>query len=140
MRKKTGSIRKKSSKRAIRKLSQGSRNGTAPSAASRYLSQYNEYFRVILDHVEDLIAVIDLKGKRLYNSPSYKAVLGDSQRLVGTDSFSEIHPDDRARIKKTFEKTIRSGVGARSEYRFVRADGAIRYIESVGNVVRDAKG
>jgi len=140
MRRKTGSIRKKSSRRVNRKLSKGSRNGVVAPAASRYLSQYNEYLRVILDHVEDLIAVIDLKGKRLYNSPSYQAVLGDSHHLVGTDSFSEIHPDDRVRIKRIFEKTIRSGVGQRSEYRFVRADGAIRYIDSLGSVVRDAKG
>lgn len=70
------------SARTARKFSKTSRNGASTPSASRYLSQYNEYLKIILDHVEDLIVVIDLKGKRLYNSPSYQAVLGHSQHLV----------------------------------------------------------
>ena len=63
-----------------------------------------EEFRVILDHMADLIAVIDASGKRLYNSPSYRAVLNQDHALEGTDSFVEIHPEDRDQLKRTFEE------------------------------------
>ena len=101
---------------------------------------HDEQLRLILDHVADLIAIIDKNGKRLYNSPSYRTVLGDPGKLEGTDSFGEVHPEDKVRLRQTFDETIQTGVGRRSEYRFVRKDGSIRYIESQSDVVRDAAG
>ena len=97
-------------------------------------------FRLILDNVNDLIAVVDLEGKRLYNSPSYTAVLGDPEELRGTDSFAEIHAEDVQSVKQAFEETILTGVGKRIEYRFQRKDGIVRFIESKGSVVNDEKG
>lgn len=95
---------------------------------------------LILNNISDLVAVLDLKGRRLYNSPSYKETLDDPEILKGTDSFSEIHPEDRERIKKIFFETVQTGIGQRTEYRFVRGDGSFRYIESQGDVIKDEKG
>ena len=96
-------------------------------------------FRLILDNTSDLVAMLDTSGKRLYNNPSYHALFGDRE-LTGTDSFSEIHPDDRQRVREIFRATVSSGIGQRTRYRFALADGSIRYIESQGNVVRDNAG
>lgn len=95
--------------------------------------------RLILDNTSDLIAMLDTDGKRLYNSPSYQALFGDND-LTGTDSFREIHPDDRDRVQKVFRETVASGIGQRTQYRFLLADGSIRYIESQGNVIKDEAG
>jgi len=103
-------------------------------------SETERLLHLILANIDDLIAVVDLEGRRLYNSPSYDALFGTRDGLRGTDSFSEIHPDDRSYVKSVFEETIRTGVGMRIVYRFARTDGSIRYIESQGNIVRDAKG
>ena len=108
--------------------------------APEQLYQSEEQFRVITESISDLIAVLDLEGKRLYNSPSYKDVLGDPIALRGTDSFNEIHPDDRERIRKIFHDTVRTGRGQRAEYRFLLSDGSIRYIESEGSAIPDAEG
>ena len=94
---------------------------------------------LVLDHMSDLVAMLDTSGRRLYNSPSYGKVFGD-QALEGTDSFREIHPDDRGRVQRVFRETVESGIGQRTEYRFLLADGGIRYIESQGDVIRDAAG
>ena len=99
-----------------------------------------EMFRLICENAGDLIAVLDLDGRRIYNSPSYKNVLGEPTGLIGSNSFNEIHPDDRAQIRKVFQETVRTGVGQRSEYRFLLRDGSIRYIESMGNLIRDENG
>jgi two-component system cell cycle sensor histidine kinase/response regulator CckA len=108
--------------------------------ATEQLRQSEEQFRLIAENIGDLIAVLDLEGRRLYNSPSYKAILGDPTALRGSVSFNEIHPDDRERIRKIFAETVRTGRGQRAEYRFLLPDGSVRYIESQGSVIPDEKG
>jgi len=87
-----------------------------------------------------MIAVLDLKCRRIYNSPSYRSILGDPESLKGTDGYLEIHPDDRERVKQVFEETIKTGVGQRIEYRLMRKDGSERTIDSKGGVIRDRDG
>ena len=64
--------------------------------------EQEEFFRFIAENSEDFIAVLDLEGKRLYNNLSYAKLFGDTESLEGTDSFADIHPDDRERIRKIF--------------------------------------
>ena len=101
------------------------------------LRQNQEIFHLITENVSDLIALVDSDGKRIYNSASYRHILGDPGSLKGTDSMMEIHPDDRERISNVFRETMRTGIGQRSEYRFLAKDGSVRYIESQGNVIHD---
>ena len=94
----------------------------------------------ILANVDDLIAVVDLNGKRLYNSPSYERIFGEGERKRGSDSFQEVHPDDREMVRRVFQETVATGVGRRIVYRFLVPGRPIRSIESQGNVIRDAQG
>ncbi len=103
-------------------------------------SETERLLHLILANIDDLIAVLDLNGRRLYNSPSYEAIFGGRDKLRGTDSFEEVHPADRDMVKDTFRKTIETGVGSRIVYRLRAKDDTVRYIESQGNVVRDAEG
>lgn len=104
------------------------------------LRESEEQFRLIAENITDLIAVLDLEGRRLYSSPSYGRILGDVESLRGTDSFQEIHPDDRERVREIFRETVRTGTGQRAEFRFVTRDGAVRFIESQGSVIRNERG
>jgi len=108
--------------------------------AEETLREREEFFRLISENVTDLIAVLDLEGRRVYNSPSYSSILGDPQKVVGTGSFEEIHPDDREWIRRIFQETIATGVGQRAEFRFLLKDGTVRYVESQGSVMRDKQG
>src|SRR5437899_5266748 len=56
------------------------------------------------------------------------------------DSFEEIHPDDRERIRRLFRETVATGAGQRTEYRFLLNDGSVRLVESQGSVIRDKEG
>jgi diguanylate cyclase (GGDEF)-like protein/PAS domain S-box-containing protein len=94
---------------------------------------------LILENTSDLVALLDTNGVRLYNNPSYYALFGERD-LTGTDSFREIHPEDRERVREIFRATVATGVGQRTRYRFLLEDGSVRHIESQGNVVRDAGG
>ena len=104
------------------------------------LRESEEFFRLISENVTDLISVVDAEGRRLYSSPSYHSVLGCKTNLVGTDSFEEIHPEDRNGIRGVFSQVIASGQGRRAEYRFVREDGAVRHVESQSSVIRSESG
>lgn len=104
------------------------------------LRESEEQFRLIAENITDLIAVLDLEGRRIYNSPSYTSILGATDSLRGTDSFQEIHPDDRERVKAIFRETVRTGAGQRAEFRFLTHDGSVRFIESQGSVIRNDRG
>lgn len=115
-------------------------NITERKKAEEKLRQSEEQFRLISENVADMIVVLDLDGKRVYSNPSYKPLLGNVQKLIGSDSFNEIHSDDREKIKKIFFNIIRTGKGERAEYRFIADDGETHYIESIGSVIRNDKG
>ena len=104
------------------------------------LCEQEEFFRLIAENSGDFIAVLDLEGRRLYNSPSYKQFFGDTRYLLGTDSFTEVHPDDQERVRRVFFETVKSGIGHRIEFRFVLPDGGVREMESRGGVIHDAEG
>ena len=114
--------------------------GDATTSVTNLTEDRDQILRMIVDNVSDLIAILDLDGKRLFNSNSYRRILGDPDKLKGTDSFKEIHPEDREKIEKIFRDTISTGIGKRSAYRWLLKDGSVRYIESQGNVIRNAKG
>ncbi len=104
------------------------------------LQAQEAFFRLIAENMGDLVAVLDLEGRRLYNSPSYRALFGDPGALKGSDSFAEIHPDDRDRVREVFQETVRTGLGQRADFRFVLPDGSVRDMESQGGVIRGPEG
>ncbi len=104
------------------------------------LRQNEERFRTITEIVADLIAMFDLAGRRNYTNPAYCAVLGEAKSLPGTDSFLDIHPDDRQRAREIFREIVHTGIGQRAEYRLLLPDGRVRHIEAHSSAVLDAKG
>ncbi len=59
----------------------------------RRLLQREELFRLITENAADLIAVVDARGNRLYNSPSYQKVLGyTTEELQSSSPFEQIQP------------------------------------------------
>ena len=88
----------------------------------------------------DLIALVNIDGKRIYNNPAYGSVLEDPDILQGTDSFLDIHPDDRELVKRVFLDSLRTGSGRRIEYRLLDLHGNTRTIESQGTILRESDG
>lgn len=103
-------------------------------------SPSNDFFRLIVENSEDLFAVLDLDGRRLYNSPSYAKLFGDIGQMKGSDSFAEIHPEDRESVKAAFCETVQTGHSHRLNFRFVLPDGGVRVMESCGVLIRSSQG
>ncbi len=108
--------------------------------AEERLRQNEALFRKITENTDDLIGVVDLNGKWVFNSPSYSALLANSEAGAGADAFEEVHPEDRDNVRRAFKETGLAGQGRRSEYRIQFKDGSLRHIESQGSAIRDAGG
>ena len=98
-----------------------------------------EMFRLISDHVSDLIAVLDLQGRRLYASRSYSSHFPKKDFYLSS-AFDDVHPDDLPRIRELFAEMVRTGHARRSEFRLVRPDGSVLFLESEGSVIANAGG
>ena len=107
----------------------------------RQFDEREQLFCLITENAADMIAVVDAHGRRLYNSPAYKKVLGyDPTELAATDSIEQVHPDDRVRVLEAAQKAHRTGVGDRLEYRIRHKDGSWRVLESTASTIPGANG
>jgi diguanylate cyclase (GGDEF)-like protein/PAS domain S-box-containing protein len=109
--------------------------------ARRKSKEREELFQIVTENAADMIALVDVKGRRLYNSPSYKKILGYSAaELSQTSSFEQIHPEDRFKVLEAAREARSTGVGRKLEYRIRHKDGSWRVLESMASTIRNEKG
>ena len=107
----------------------------------RQLIEREELFQLISENAADMIAVVDLDGRRLFNSMSYQKVLGYSpEELAVSSAYEQVHPDDRQRVMKAAESARLTGTGQTLDYRFRHKDGFWLVLESTSSVIHDKKG
>src|SRR5580704_989390 len=100
-----------------------------------------ELFQIVTENAADMIALVDVKGRRLYNSPAYKRILGYSAAELGeTSAFEQIHPDDRFKVLEAAREARETGIGKQLEYRIKHKDGSWRVLESIASTIRDQRG
>ncbi len=105
-------------------------------AVRKQLIEREELFRLITENAADMIAVVDTKGQRLYNSPSYERILGYTpEELGGTTALDQIHPEDREKVLKAAADARRTAVGTSLEYRMRHKDGSWRTLESTASTI-----
>ncbi len=107
----------------------------------RQLIEREELFHLISENAADMIAVVDLEGRRIFNSLSYQKILGYSpEELQESSGFEQIHPDDRERVKNAAKEARQTGAGTILEYRFRHKNGDWMVLESVASVIRNKNG
>ncbi len=106
-----------------------------------HLVAQEELFSLIGENAADMIAVVTVKGERLYNSPSYQKLLGYTpEDLEKTSAYEQIHPDDQPAVKVAADEAKKTGIGRRVEYRIRHKNGEWRVLESTASAVRNAQG
>jgi PAS domain S-box-containing protein len=107
----------------------------------RQLVEREELFHLISENAADMIAIVDMEGRRIFNSLSYQRVLGYSpEELQASSAFEQIHPEDRERVKKAAENARNSGIGETLQYRLRHKNGTWLVLESTSSVIRNARG
>jgi PAS domain S-box-containing protein len=97
-------------------------------------------FHNIMENLEDMVAVVDLQGRRVFCSPSWRRLFPGPDSLAGTEAFGEAHPEDQLRMQCFFRGIAFTGRAQRAEYRVALEGGAVRHIEAQGSAMRDAAG
>lgn len=111
--------------------------------ATEALERSEGLFRLMTQTATDIIARYLPDGTFLYLSPSVETVLGHAPgELIGKNCADIIHPDDR---EPTFARMASVVLGppdtrAHVEYRAVRADGSVVWLEASPRLIRDAEG
>ncbi len=71
--------------------------------ALKALGESERRFRTLVQNGSDIITVLDSRGDIRYQSPSVERVLGhDPEGMVGRSAFGYVHPEDAARVRRTF--------------------------------------
>jgi PAS domain S-box-containing protein len=92
-------------------------------------------FQALVEESNDIIMVVDSEGSYTYQSPSVERILGyDPAEVVGETAIERVHPEDREKIKETFQELEPNSVTEGTiEYRIRDADGSWRWMEATGN-------
>jgi PAS domain S-box-containing protein len=112
-------------------------------AMEEALAISEERFRSFAEQSKDVVWVLDaVTGRHEYLNPAYETIWLDSRAALFADRnrwLSFVHEDDRERVKQIFSET-KNGVPAEADYRIVRPDGSIRWINDTGFPIRGPDG
>ena len=101
---------------------------TARAAAEQARAASDARWRALVEHSDELIAILDADGTNRYASPAHERVLGLAPAaLVGTSCFRHVHPDDVEGLRAHFARAIAAaGPTAPALIRFHHRDGEVR--------------
>ena len=103
--------------------------------------QSEALYRVLADNVTDVIALTGVDGKRLYISPSIEEALGYSpDHLYSTPNYTYLYPEDRDELRADVAALAERGGQLIKEYRVVRADGSVIWVETSFTLAPSADG
>ncbi len=99
------------------------------------LKESEERFRRLAETISDVFYILDVeKRQALYVSPAYEEMYGRPAKEIYENPMSwteAVHPDDRERVLASFAtlgETVAGGFQG-SDYRIVKPDGAVRWLQ-----------
>ncbi len=105
------------------------------------LKERNELFKIVADNVNDLIAIVDLEGKYLYKSPSYKRLQTEINLSSNNENIlNEIFPDDRNLISTAFQEIPKLKCSELPRYRMIDKSMNPCLVHSYASIVFNEKG
>ncbi len=110
--------------------------------AAQAESQKNaERYRFLADNQTDVIMLTALSGERLYVSPSIRQMLGVAAGdMRSVESMEHLCPDDGPAVHDCLTALRREGGQRALEYRVVRADGSLLWVETLFTLVPGENG
>lgn len=108
-------------------------------AAQQVLADRERWFRNLIEHSHDTIAVVDTSGVLTFVSGSVRRMLGyQPEEMVGLPATEFLHPEDRQRAVDDFRRLHRSGERTgRIRWRVRHKEGGYRQVEASVSDRRD---
>lgn len=91
-----------------------------------------DWYRTLVEEVNDLATVVDTDGTITYVSPAVTRILGyEPDELIGHEGYELVHPDDQERNAEAVETVLSNPSEPQTvEVRFQHADGSWCWIEA----------
>ncbi len=101
---------------------------------ARRIEASEQRFRSLVEHGNDVTAILAVDGTIRYQSPATRRTLGyDPGELAGTSIFELVHPDDAAYALASFQDLVTmTGERRLIELRLRHRDGSWRHLQAVG--------
>jgi PAS domain S-box-containing protein len=101
------------------------------SNALRSVERTSDRYRMLTENANDLVTRMGPDGRFTYVSPAVRAISGYApSEAVGRLAMEFVHPEDRARVAEIFRTALQGPTGWTLEYRILRKDGAVRWVEA----------
>lgn len=102
--------------------------------AQEKIRQSEEWFRALVQHSSDIVAVIQPDGIRRFVSSGARRVLGYApDDLIGKNAFQGVHPEDMTRVEQTFRTVLAEPAQTvQIEFRFQHLNGHWVDLELIG--------
>ncbi len=112
---------------------------TDSKIATENLRKSEEYFRSLIENALDAIVVITKDGIIKSTIPGVNPPRGyKPEEVIGTNSFSEIHPEDMPKAMDVYEELmLNPGISKRTEMRVRHKDGSWRTVEVIARNLLD---
>ncbi len=113
----------------------------APDGGGEDQARDLERFRWLASQAPVGIFQTDAKGESVFLNATWCELAGmDEASARGSGWLKAVHPEDRAEVQRGWEEAVRRGVSSAAEFRFLRRDGSVRWLEGRAVQVRDAHG
>ena len=111
------------------------------SRMSRLLQERERGYRLLAENVEDVVTRVNIKGERLYISPSVEKLLGGkASEVLAQSAYENIHPNHQLLVKGLVEGLGPDNKTAICEYMARRRDGQYIWVEAQLNYIPNAGG
>ncbi len=105
------------------------------------LNESEAIYRLIAEHASDMIVIVDKENlSYTYVSPSVDKILGYcANSMLGHHCLELVHPDDKEDVREFLLAGLEVGHGL-AQYRAMKNDGTVVWLESVGQFIYNEKG
>ena len=115
--------------------------GRPPSAGTAGDADEARSFRALSESSPFGVFRTDAHGRCAYTNPRWQAIFGMSLAQSLGDGWAQgVHPDDRARVTTHWHDSTVAGRDSETEFRVLRADGALRHVHVRAQALRSASG
>lgn len=105
------------------------------------LRESEQRFRTLASHAPVGIFLTDPQGETVFVNESWCAMTGlSAENARGRGWARAMHPDDRARVAAEWTAALAENRSSAAEYRFVRADGRVTWVQGNAVQLRDDAG